>query len=50
MLKEFREDLLLPISEAEELPRLIAFREAAEGLNKLPDDFAFRLRRVGRRG
>ncbi len=50
MPEEFGEDLALPISEAEELPRLIAFREATEGLDKLRDDFAFGLRRGGRRG
>lgn len=50
MLKELGEDLFLPISEAEKLPRLIALREAAEGLDKLRDDFPFGFRRVGRRG
>ena len=50
MLKEFAEDLALPISEAKKSPRLIAFREATEGLDKLRDDFAFGFRRVGLRG
>lgn len=50
MLKKFREDLALPISEAEELARLIAFRKATKGLDKLRDDFPFWFRRVGRRG
>jgi len=50
MLKEFGEDLFLPTSEAEELARLIALREATEGLDKLRDDFAFGFRRVGLRG
>ncbi len=50
MLKEFGEDLFLPISEAKKSPRLIALRKAAEGLDKLRDDFAFGFRRVGRRG
>lgn len=50
MLKEFREDLFLPISEADKFSRAVPFREAAEGLDKLRDDFAFGFRRVELRG
>lgn len=50
MFKKFGEDLALPISKAKKSPRLIALRKAAEGLDKLRDDFPFGFRRVGRRG
>lgn len=50
MAEEFNQDLALPISEMEELPRLIAFGEATKGLDKLRDDFAFGFRRGGLRG
>lgn len=50
MAEEFNQDLALPISEMEELPRLIAFGEATKGLDKLRDDFAFGFRRVELRG
>ena len=50
MLKEFGEDLFLPISESKKSPRLIAFRQATKGLDKFRDDFAFGFRRVGLRG
>jgi hypothetical protein len=50
MLKEFGEDLALPNAKAEKLSCLISFRETAERLDKLRDDFPFGFRRVGRRG
>ena len=50
MREDLREDLALPRAELNQPSRDIAFRKATERLDKLRDDFAFRLRRVGRRG
>ena len=50
MREEFGEDLSLPRSEFYQASRAVSFREATKGFDKLRDDFAFRLRRVGLRG
>ena len=47
MLEEIRQDLALPRAEFDQAPGGVAFREPAEGLDKLRDDLAFRLRRGG---
>ena len=50
MREDLGKDLALPRAKLNQSSRGIAFRKAAERLDKLRDDFAFRLRRGGRRG
>lgn len=50
MREDLGEDLALPRAELNQAARDIALRKPTERLDKLRDDFAFGLRRVGRRG
>ena len=50
MSEDLGEDLALPLAKLNQSSRGIAFREAAERLDKLRDDFAFGFRRVELRG